>query len=496
MKETHPIDDLIRQRIADLPPGPARGWAELERRMDRHEPADAAVADKLGALAPTAAAGSWAVLESKLAAAEAGQLAAVDQAVATGLQQAPPTPPSGWAQLAARLELIGQRREMVACLKISEAALLLSLLLLMFRFGAEEAPRELIAEPATEMDAPADRPAASGSAVSEQKEPAANAGRPAPKVKSTTTPTPKAVEVLSRAPGYTVAPQSPALPKLTLGASGVEGIPTVDYDVTDTHRRLFVPGPSPILGTDDPVQYYLNVFVSPVDFNQVVTLENPSLGIQAQNKLSTGYSAGVLVDMNQGHNIFQFGLTYGYRSYVPAEILNIQQDASFTPPDEDIRYGRLTYWSVSLPLNYQRELAANDHWRFAAGAGVAMNLILNSKFQLADGYTKEDLKRNINNFISANGSSHDGRAISTRRNILDPEGGYLQGGSIFDNTSLYLSGNLRVERLLSDRWSLYFSPTVTRLITLRSTDGGKGPLEDRIHNTMLRFGTRIRLTGK
>ncbi|WP_116124874.1 hypothetical protein [Lewinella sp. IMCC34183] len=506
-QETNPFDDLIRQRIADLPPGSARGWEGLERRLDGSEMADAAIADKLNSLSPTAApAGSWSTMASKLTAAETETAAAVDSALASGLQQAGPVAPTGWARLAARLELIGQRREMVVCLKISEAALLMSLLLIGLRFisWAEASPPLANAAAATGQafpisetpTAPAVPAVLPALPLSNELPESAATGTDAIAVPPTQNSGTRAVSPLPASPIAALTLGDAPLLAPSLAGMAVAGVNGLDYEVTREDQGPFVPLKLAGLFGSEPARYYLNLFVSPVDLNQVITQENARLGIEAQRKLSLGYSVGSLLDVTQGKNGIQIGLIYGNRSYVPAEILRIEQDSAFTPQDENVRYGRLTYRTLSLPLNYERELFANDKWRLTGGVGMSMNIILASEFQLADNYTKDDLERVIDRFVAVNKVSTDGRASNSRRNILYPSVGYLQGGSIFQNSSLYLAGNLRVERLLTDRWSLYFAPTVSRLVTVRATDGGKGPLEDRIHNTMLRFGTRLRLSNK
>lgn len=500
-QEKHPLDDLIRQRIANLPPGPARGWDGLERRLDSLEKGDAALVEKLNSLTPPPPAGSWSDFEQKLTVAEAETAAAIDSAVATVLTQASAPPVSGWAQLAARLELIGQRREMVVCLKISEAALLLSVLLLALRFGdTHPAGAPIAAAPdggvaggfPMEQTPPAEVPDTEGVSTDFRT------GQP--NIPAPADVSPDARPSTPTLPGVAYRPESErGVPQPTVrrtSDAAVTTLPTLAYGVDKKAPKIYAPLQLDGLFSGEPVQYVLNGFISPLDLNQVITQANPQLGIEGQSKLSTGYSLGTLLDVVQGKNGIQVGFIYGYRSYVPAEILNIEQDTLLTPQDENIRYGRLTYRTLSLPLNYEREITASDKWRISGGIGMAMNIILDSEFQLADDYTKEDLERVIDHFVATHQTSTDGRASSGRRNILYPEVGYLQGGSIFDNSSLYVSGNLRIERLLNDRWSIYFSPTVTRLVTVRDSDGGKGPLEDRIHNAMLRMGTRIRLGDK
>ncbi|MCP9235631.1 hypothetical protein [Lewinella sp. JB7] len=495
MKETHPLDELIRQRIESLPPPPARGWDTLVEKLDAPTPSDLSVADKLATLQPVAPTGSWDAFEAKLSAAEAR----VDELVATSLQQTAPAAPSGWALLAARLELIGQRREMVFCLKVSEAALLLSALLVFLRLGDLPTLRP---QAANEVEVPT-----AAFPISLASPPTSPPGlvldSPSalpPEVPPTPAAAVSAASVVAPLPVRVPTPRAQATRFRTVRTVERTGLlPRQSYTISllpqDVQPALSLPRLQPV----EAIQYYLNVFASPIDFNQVVTLENPSLGIQPQSNLSTGHSAGILVDIVQGANGLQTGLIYGFRSYVPAEILSLENVHNQREEEDRIRFGRLTYSTVSIPLIYERELHATDKWRLNAGLGMAMNVILSSEFKLGDGFTMDDLDRQIREFREqrriAGNIPYEGRERGTNK-ILTPESGYLEGGSLLDNSSLYLSGNVRVERLLTDHWSLYFSPTVTRLITVRNDDGGKGPLEDRIHNTMLRLGTRIRLTDK
>ncbi len=495
--EKHPFDELIRQRITDLPAGPSRGWEGLERKLDAPDPMDTAVASKLAALTPTPLPGSWEKLSEKLTAREAEAEAALDTAVAGGLQQSSPAPISGWALLAARLELIGKRREMVACMKISEAALLLSLILLFFRFG--NLPQEnrkpqadqnaTAAFPITVAETPAFRPK-----EVDPPEAVLSAVLPAP--------TNAAVAPLASVPlaSRQVSREAPLPAVRPLNSTEATGqLSFLEFALQLPEQNVHPPFQLPSLLDGEPIQYYLNLFVSPVDFNQVVTQTNQSLGITAGSELSTGYSLGGLIDISQGHNALETGFIYGYRAYVPAEILRLENEQPVQNEEAPVRYGRLRYHTVSVPLNYEREIFRDEKWQFSGGVGMVVNVILSSKFRLDGIYTVEDLERQIIQYrlkLQDEGIiSAPGRA-SSNHEILYPEAGVFQGGSLLSNSSLYLSGNLRIERLLNDKWSLYFSPTVSRLITMRPGDGGKGPLEDRIHNTMLRFGTRVRLSDK
>ncbi|WP_116105019.1 hypothetical protein [Lewinella sp. IMCC34191] len=493
-QENHPIDKLIRQRIASLPPPPTRGWSDLEARLD--EVADhTAIAAKLDSLAPVAPAGSWDAFAQKLDAVATDQGDQLDVTVASGLLQAEPTTVSGWSRLAARLEVIGRRREMVTCLKITEATLLLSLLLLFAQsddwssIRTQPGKMDASVEPLASLLQPIERSAGSG-----VQPPDASTDVPQSKVQPTrpVSITAEAVpSLVPHAPGPVVS-QNQAVPNPTL-VSTVEALPSSVTPLNNEQARILPAlDLSGFLG-GEPVQYYLSGFVSPLDINDIRTLENKVLGIEAQRKLSTGYSLGLLFEAQQGDNALQFGLVYGHRSYVPAKILLIEEDTSGVEQEHPIRYSRLAYETVSIPLNYQRQLSSNDKWRISAGLGMAMNIVLKSQVNLPADVTLADLNRIIKNSAPL---AKIGRENSGASEILDPTQGYLQGGGLLENSSLYVSGNVRIERILNDRWSLYFSPTVGRLLTIREGDGGRGPLEDRIHNTMIQLGTRVRLSDK
>ena len=491
-QDNHPLDDLIRQRIQDLPPPPVRGWDELSSQLDERA-TDGLIADKLASLTPAPPAGGWEALSQKMDEALGHDTETLDRAVASGLLRAEPSAVSGWSTLAARLEIIGRRREMISCLKITEGALLLSMLLLFARFGEVEGPRSRahLADAQSPKKAfpvvvpelqPIDWPAL-------RQLPAAPTGTATPERRSI----PEVVPTLPR-PDFSPALRRPLLlPDVRLRPSGLTplDLTIVPLPERETLPRLAlhfaeVPG-------SDPVHYYFNGFVSPVDLNEIVTQESKYLGIEAQRRISLGYSVGALIEVEQKGNAIQFGLIYGHRSYVPSKMQIIEEDTTGLKRAQDIRYSRLAYETVSIPLNYQRELATNDKWRLSAGVGMAMNVVLGADIRLPENVTLEDLNRLLREEANLPGTPRDAKAQV--QEILDPTQGYFQGGGILENSSLYLSGNLRVERLLGDRWSVYFSPSVGRLLTIREGDGGRGPLEDRIHNTMLQFGTRIRLSG-
>ena len=501
-QEKHPLDDLIRQRIESLPPADVRGWEQLQSRLDE-DMDDAAIAAKLTTLSPAAPTGSWDAFAQKLDAAEAADHRALDAAVVEGLERAATGNVSGWTALAARLELIGKRREMIACLKITEGALLLSFLLLLARFG-DSGHRTALAPiaDATDTDSPpvrTEQPQIPASSQAEHAETEAPASRfsPADQTPPATVGSPERLPLTtSPLPAADIVPLPLPQPETSLRLTPatvqeLERAGILSPALAGRYGRT----PGPLVFRGEPVRYYLDAFISPVDLNEVVTQQNKLLGINEQRFLTTGYSAGALLEATQSGNSLQFGLIYGNRSYVPAKIRLFSVDPSSGDAENEIAYSQLSYQTVSIPLNYERELITRDQWRLSAGFGMAMNVVLESHVSLPEDVTLDDLNRMIEEEASKFPAGR-GKSEGSVKEILDPTQGYFQGGGLLENSSLYLSGNFRIERIVNDRWSFYFSPTVGKLVTVREGDGGRGPLEDRIHNTMLRLGTRVRLTKK
>lgn len=499
MKDQHPLDNLIRQRITELPEQPPRHWEALERKLEPVSKQDALLVTKLASLSPTATKGSWERLESKLTAAEHAAADTVDEAVTEALLITTPVAVSGWAQLAARLELTGKRREMVACMKITESVVLLSLVIVLLRMVVTDGAKVPVLAERTD-DIETAFPLAIGVTDEVTRKPAILRAI----VNTSTPPSRKIVIVAPLAAPEAADPISKD--ELDFGGLGVRKAPAL----TETIGGIkFTPSPRdwsvkpalelPSLLFGEPVNYGLDFFVSPVDVNQVVTKADQRYGVSGQANLSTGFSSGLLLNVSQGTNTLQTGLVYGYRAYAPAEILLIEGEQPVRDGDDPVSYGRLRYRTVSVPLIYERRFVHNDGWRFSGGLGIAMNIILSSDFALNENYNEEDLKRAWASYKDAAIANQtlgaEGRAFTSKDlAFTDPAEGYLEGGSLIKNSSLYVSGHFTAERFINDRWSLYFSPTLSRVVTVRDNDGGKGPLGDRIHGTMLRLGARVRLT--
>ncbi|MCX8210060.1 MAG: hypothetical protein OTI34_03375 [Lewinella sp.] len=556
MKETYAhIDELVRDRLNELPlaAAPVIGWDALERSLDASEDAhlrhtltglaateaatgwqvleskldqrtlmDAQLANQLNQLKPTVAVGSWGVLAARL---DGETNAAVDVIVSDGLARTTPVVSSGWAALAARLELIGWRRSTVAAWKVTEGSLLLSLLLLFFRFGPEvphvlgpvvdlhdgfpvptaAAASQMESETITVLENVTDGVSTIGVA----NEPMLRSGRlSAPKISMALPTLGTYIQQpnMARAQVQETVSGSMDFNKPYLPES------VAVLEIRPLKNKVYVPSLMfNIVEVDNPapVYYYANGFISPLDVNQVVTPGHSAgeYDISSERRYTTGFTAGGLLDINKGRNTLQIGIVYSRRAYLPASLKWRYQDY-YTLSNPVEGYSKFVYHAIEFPFSYKFTLSENDRWRVSARAGMSLSVI--AKPEIKD---QEEVVANFEDFedqIAADGFSLNNNFVpngrpqgaslpqsdfSSERELKDTPKGWLEGGSILANSSFYLGGGVTVERIINSRWSIYLSPSIGRVIYLRDDDG-IGPYRDRINLGSLRMGSRYRFGGK
>ncbi|MFT5998286.1 MAG: hypothetical protein ACI81P_000739 [Neolewinella sp.] len=486
---------------------PALGWQALERKLDPINHADAKLAEKLNSLQPTATAAGWGALEARF---EQENERAVDAIVVDGMARSGVGTTSGWVTLAARLELIGWRRGVVAAWKITEASLLLSMLLLVVRFGPTT---ERLTWPIAQAENGFPLPMASAEAIpatlSEKLTPAINRSIPLSAQTQVRIPAnnnwihTNLPLVLFTAHAISSPGQLDTQEEVK-GLQQNEVIPVTipSLQIEQLQKTVYLPSPVlslPKIDNSEPVHYYVNAFVSPFDVNRVVTPAT-SIGefdISGDRRFTYGTSAGLLIDISQGRSALQIGAIYSRRSYIPTALKWYLQD-EYTAFEPIKGYQRFNFENIAFQFNYKRILLTTENWRVSGRFGMSLSIIARSSF---DG--KDEVVAGFNEFEERVGNLPNGQRsgggrptdFSGKRKLQNPPSGWLEGGSVLANSSLYLGGGIIVERLMTSRWSLYASPSISRAVYLRK-DQGIGPYNDRIHLGSLRLGSRYRFGGK
>lgn len=520
MAEQHSdIDRLLRQKLESLPEPDSQpaGWERLSASLDRPAvppvadmtAADATVAAALNGLTPKLPAAGWDKLRERL---DEHLGREVDVIVSHHLKKDAGRT-SGWASLAARLELISHRRHLIGAWKVTEACLLASMLLLLLRFGP--APARLparLAEDATTFPMPV--------AATIARESNALLATPPPLTETRTTARPKRPEGAAVLPSHSDTETDGtvdwgvsrpdrtvrrlAFPAVRLSVSP----PTVSLPNKPATEQLLLPryaakwratAPAPVLtlpviDRSVPVRYYLNLFISPLEVNEVITPESSVANgdIVGRKELTHSISTGALLDISKGKDGIQLGAVYGVHAYTPTALLR-----SDCGRNEDCAsgYNRFVYHSISFSFDYERSLIKRNDWRVATRGGMAMSVITQSEFPQT---MEEEVQLEQALYSIPDPTRMPPRRARNNINpeqVLDPEAGWFEGGALFTNASFYLQTGFTVERMLTPRFSVYLSPSYGRVIYLRDTQG-VGPYNDRIHRASLRFGSRFLLSGK
>ena len=148
-----------------------------------------------------------------------------------------------------------------------------------------------------------------------------------------------------------------------------------------------------------------------------------SYGIGAESTLSTRWS------INYGAEWLKTGHSIHYRNLVFGEIIDPRRGFTLTTGDIANWRGRLHSY-LNVPFSVRYHLAEGDKWNYSLSAGPSVSYYLYTKSRFSAGNGGEAYKsNNSNDFLL---SAH-----------MD----------------------LRVERRLNDRWSVFASPTYRRSIT-------------------------------
>lgn len=508
--QPHPFDQQIREQLAHLDPAYQAGsWERLSEKLENPVTGvDAQLREAFASIQPAYQPGSWDALSARM------DTESVDEVVHQRLEQNEPAyQASSWARLAARLEVIAQRRSAIAAYKLSEVCLLLSGLLLLWTYfgnlipaapGLQNGfpvPAAAIAQNDTDA-LPADLPIVAMpvftaptpvSNETSQEEANASSGNQATLTSGSTLPT----SLPTYYPNYLTNERNTFR---YIPTSVTEPLPSFTYALNEASTSPQPPLILPAKLLKQPKSLYLRTFVSPWDFNQVVTPE-AYVGdaiIERENRVTYGMSAGVLLDVEQRKNVMQYGLIYSKRSYIPT-VLKSVEDVPFSILEvRDTNYSRLVYHTVSLPVQFQRELANNGRWRIAASAGLAINLNVASRFVKGPTFDQDVINwlRQTRPVALAASRERGGNVeVLEASDLVSPEKGLLQGGSLLANSSVYLHLGFSFERALSDDFSLFVAPQFSRVLYYKQGTGLE-PFNDRIHSNSVQLGARFRISGE
>ncbi|MFN7118928.1 MAG: hypothetical protein ACK4TA_19170 [Saprospiraceae bacterium] len=217
------------------------------------------------------------------------------------------------------------------------------------------------------------------------------------------------------------------------------------------------------------------------DYNQVITprsIDEDRI-YDRWLRYAPGYSGGITAGLDLGRWEIGGGAIYTAKKYERRPIVYL--GGSFFDPyyeGEGLKYIELNM--VQLPLYFRYNFIYHDKWRAYATMGLALQVNFQTNYYFAD----------ANAF-----DTNLPRSLTRPDQLLVPEeplpGGWLDGGSLWQNG--YISGNIGVglERYVTGRWSIFTQPTYHH--SLNYFTQGIGPDKDRINTMSIFAGVRVRL---
>lgn len=521
------FDKLLREKLNSLqPPYQAGSWEQMADRLDMMEAADAfdaSVEEQLRKVEVNYQQTSWQALAARLDQVETSDevfdatVEAQLRRVKVGYRQ------STWQLLATRLELERQRMRAIAHYKTMEV----TLLLLLFITAWQHLP---LAEPVPVRPAvPTHNIPIAAAQTNEgeqiqEYEGHTNLNYTIPtvaavpeldqlsirEVESLTA----TVQLLARfgnndivdpLPGVTFIKLPTATPQDQLMALRAEkaaalSTPTDDFAAIGimTSLESITPGllnygnPNELLDYIRPSerQTFVRVgFLGSPDYNRVVTPPQTIANgeVFELSRYALGYSGGLTIGVEHNDKWeVETGFIYSARRYqaIPTVFVSGSVREGFTGYSlQDFELN-----TFSAPLNFRYNLLVHDKWRLYTQMGGALNVVVQANYYAA----------NENAFASLRGGSNDNPRTGTSA-VSKPEllkrknfnGGWLHGGSLRENATLYGELGFGVERYMTPNWSMFVQPHYQQALPFFNE--GLGPYRDRISSMAIRLGVKARL---
>lgn len=497
---------------------------------------DRIIRQKVNRIRPEFRPGSWDRLAERLDEAEAAD--AFDAEIGSRLQRMRvPYQESSWAMLAARLELERQRIQAILHYKVMEVSLLLLLFMTAWQHLPEQTPEQNLPLPPGIPVASLDQeeqvdhssaatlgPVAQASTEGNQdnnNNEALNTSEAGLLLAAANTETKSSAShtAVSNWPDRNVAVTNQAVSPLAVNVA--ESIAYEDADAQTQLRthfaqkadRLSSPsdnfastgalaaldgGETPLLDYGDPEELlnfirpverktFLRIgFVGSPDYNRIVTPSQEVVDgtVVSFDRYSLGYGGGLTLGIEHGRWEIETGAIYAARRYQAVPTVYIS--GNLREGYNGVGLSNIELNTVQAPLNFRYNFVLRNKWRFYAQAGASLNVVLGANYYLADQAEIAGLDPNPTGRTNTTAAE---KPAPLREKSLTA--GWLEGGSFWDNTTLYGDFGMGIERYMSPSWSMFVQPTYRHALPLFNS--GLGPYRDRIHNFGIGMGVKVRL---
>ena len=229
------------------------------------------------------------------------------------------------------------------------------------------------------------------------------------------------------------------------------------------------------------------------DFNRIVTPPNPKERLYERLiRYGLGYSGGISIGFEKGRWEVETGAAYSSKSHNPRSVLFIEGSFKEGYQVGGVKYSELDI--LQVPLNFKYFFVYRNKWRLYTMGGASLNIVSLAHYHAADqtgfpGFRAQPVPSNA----YAPGTSPT-KVIKEQK---DFEEGWLEGGSLRENSYFTLNGGIGIERYFSPKFSLFFQPTYQQNFNLLPgfVTNEIGPNKESFSSMSLLMGLRVRVTN-
>ncbi len=236
---------------------------------------------------------------------------------------------------------------------------------------------------------------------------------------------------------------------------------------------------------------YISFAVGP-KMNLVNSPFDPVYEIDPYNVINTNFNISVKVNKELGPIELYTGLGYTNTSYVPRLV-----DEIYEPLERQFSVASLEnikFKTFNVPIGVKYNVIESDKYELYASAGVDLNVIAYSDFDILDtpvGSGSNGENPNPSPTPPPPDSSPENEPVNSNAKLSQKEfnHGIFSGGSLKDNLYATASVGLGLNWKLSDRSGFFVEPKYSHFISSK----GIGPNEDKVHGISVDLGFRYQI---
>ena len=218
------------------------------------------------------------------------------------------------------------------------------------------------------------------------------------------------------------------------------------------------------------------------EINQIITPKNEENYINASESYSLGYRGGMTLDFGKKDSPLRFGSGFIYsakrysvgKTFITGSLLR-----SLTAEELD----NVEFNIINVPVFARYRFLEKKRWSMFAQAGMSIQMAMQANYYVE--------VPNLRNLPAPTSFNQIIQTPESQSNFVNQNDGLFEGGNFKENSFFTVNMSMGLERLMTDRFSLFFQSQYEYPMGYFSS--GLGPTRDRFNTLSLETGVRVRL---